>query len=45
MNFSTNYIIFPPNKALERAIANSIGMLSAEAGRSGCSGYQSRSSG
>jgi tetratricopeptide (TPR) repeat protein len=32
MNFSTNYIIFPPNKALERAIANSIGMLSAEAG-------------
>ncbi|MBI5005975.1 MAG: hypothetical protein HZB95_02495 [Nitrosomonadales bacterium] len=30
MNFSTNYIIFPPNKALERAIANSIGMLSAE---------------
>jgi tetratricopeptide (TPR) repeat protein len=31
MNFSTNYIIFPPNKALERAIANSIGMLSAEA--------------
>jgi tetratricopeptide (TPR) repeat protein len=32
MNFSTNYIIYPPNKALERAIANSIGMLSAEAG-------------
>jgi tetratricopeptide (TPR) repeat protein len=32
MNLSTNYIIFPPNKALERAIANSIGMLSAEAG-------------
>lgn len=31
MNFSTNYIIFPPNKALERAIANSIGILSAEA--------------
>jgi tetratricopeptide (TPR) repeat protein len=31
MNFSTNYIIFPPNKALERAIANSIGMLSEEA--------------
>jgi len=30
MNFSTNYIIFPPNKALERAIANSIGMLSEE---------------
>lgn len=30
MNYSTNYIIFPPNKALERAIANSIGMLSAE---------------
>jgi tetratricopeptide (TPR) repeat protein len=30
MNFSTNYIIFPPNKALERAIANSIGMLSTE---------------
>lgn len=31
MNFSTNYIIFPPNKTLERAIANSIGMLSKEA--------------
>lgn len=31
MNFSTTYIIFPPNKALERAIADSIGMLSAEA--------------
>lgn len=30
MNFSTNYIIFPPNKALERAIADSIGMLGAE---------------
>jgi len=30
MNFSTNYIIFPPNKALERAIADSIGMLSEE---------------
>jgi tetratricopeptide (TPR) repeat protein len=30
MIFSTNYIIFPPNKALERAIANSIGLLSAE---------------
>ncbi|OIR14529.1 tetratricopeptide repeat protein [mine drainage metagenome] len=31
MKFSTNYIIFPPNKALERAIADSIGMLSKEA--------------
>lgn len=31
MNFSTNYIIYPPNKALERAIANSLGLLSAEA--------------
>ncbi len=30
MNFSTSYIIYPANKALERAIANSIGMLSAE---------------
>jgi tetratricopeptide (TPR) repeat protein len=30
MNFSTNYIIYPPNRALERAIANSIGMLSEE---------------
>ena len=30
MNFSTTYIIFPPNRALERAIANSIGTLSAE---------------
>jgi len=32
MNFSTTYILFPPNRALERAIANSIGILSAEAG-------------
>ena len=31
MNFSTTYIIFPPNRALERTIANSIGLLSAEA--------------
>ncbi len=31
MNFSTNYIIYPPNKALERSIANSIGLLGAEA--------------
>ena len=30
MKFSTNYIVYPPNKALERSIANSIGMLSAE---------------
>lgn len=30
MKFSTNYIIFPPNRALERAIANSMGMLSEE---------------
>jgi tetratricopeptide (TPR) repeat protein len=30
MNFSTNYIIFPPNRALEHAIADSIGLLSAE---------------
>jgi len=30
MNFSTAYVIYPPNRALERAIANSIGMLSAE---------------
>jgi tetratricopeptide (TPR) repeat protein len=30
MNFSTNYLVFPPNRALERAIGNSIGMLSAE---------------
>ncbi len=30
MNFSTTYLIYPPNKALERAIANSIGLLSAE---------------
>lgn len=28
MNFSTTYILFPPNRALERAIANSIGILS-----------------
>jgi len=31
MNFSNNYIIYPPNKALERAIANSLGLLNAEA--------------
>ncbi|HLY96621.1 MAG TPA: hypothetical protein VKO66_05350, partial [Sideroxyarcus sp.] len=30
MNFSTAYIIYPPNRALERAIADSIGLLSAE---------------
>jgi hypothetical protein len=30
MNFSTTYLIYPPNKALERAITNSIGLLSAE---------------
>ncbi|OGS80521.1 MAG: hypothetical protein A2061_11225 [Gallionellales bacterium GWA2_59_43] len=30
MKFSTNYIIYPPNRALERAIANSIGLLSKE---------------
>ncbi len=30
MKLSTNYSIFPPNKALERAIANSIGLLSEE---------------
>lgn len=31
MKFSTIYNIFPPNRALECAIANSVGMLSAEA--------------
>ncbi|MGA9664945.1 MAG: hypothetical protein WBQ69_00655 [Gallionella sp.] len=31
MKFSTNYLIYPENRALERAIANSIGMLSEEA--------------
>ena len=30
MKFSADYIILPPNKALERAIANSIGMLGKE---------------
>ncbi|MBI5430681.1 MAG: tetratricopeptide repeat protein [Nitrosomonadales bacterium] len=30
MKFSNTYIIYPANKALERAIANSISMLSAE---------------
>ena len=30
MKFTTNYIIYPENRALERAIANSIGMLSTE---------------
>lgn len=28
MKFSTNYILYPDNRALERAIANAIGMLS-----------------
>lgn len=31
MKFSTNYLIYPENRALERAIANSIGMLNGEA--------------
>jgi len=31
MKFSTNYIIYPENRALERAIANSIGLLSKDA--------------
>jgi tetratricopeptide (TPR) repeat protein len=31
MKFSTNYLIYPENRALERSIANSIGLLSAEA--------------
>jgi tetratricopeptide (TPR) repeat protein len=31
MNFSNNYLIFPDSRPLERAIANSIGMLSDEA--------------
>ena len=30
MKFSTNYIIYPENRALERAIANSMGILSKE---------------
>jgi len=30
MKFSTVYLIYPENRALERAIANSIGMLSSE---------------
>jgi tetratricopeptide (TPR) repeat protein len=30
MKFSTNYLIYPENRMLERAIANSLGMLSAE---------------
>lgn len=30
MNFSTAYILYPPNRALERAIADSIGLLSPE---------------
>ena len=30
MNFSTAYLIYPPNRALERSIADSLGMLSAE---------------
>jgi tetratricopeptide (TPR) repeat protein len=31
MKFSNNYIIYPDNRALERAIVNSIGLLSKEA--------------
>ena len=31
MKFSSVYLIYPENRSLERAIANSIGMLSAEA--------------
>jgi tetratricopeptide (TPR) repeat protein len=31
MKFSTNYIIYPENRALERAIANSMGILSERA--------------
>ena len=31
MKFSTNYIIYPENRALERAIAKSMGLLSDEA--------------
>lgn len=30
MNFSTAYLLYPPNRALERAIADSLGLLSAE---------------
>ena len=30
MKYSNNYILYPVNKALERAIANSLGMLSEE---------------
>jgi tetratricopeptide (TPR) repeat protein len=30
MNFSTNYMLYPNNRALERAMANSIGMLGKE---------------
>lgn len=30
MKFSTNYIIYPENRALERAIANSVSLLSAD---------------
>lgn len=31
MNFSVNYLIYPESRSLERAVANSIGMLSNEA--------------
>ncbi len=30
MNFSTAYLLYPPNRALERSIADSLGMLNAE---------------
>lgn len=31
MKFSTNYLLYPENKALERSIANALGLLSVEA--------------
>lgn len=31
MRFSTNYLLYPENKALERSIAHALGLLSAEA--------------
>ncbi len=30
MNFSNAYLLYPPNRALERAVADSLGLLSAE---------------
>ncbi len=39
MKYSNNYILYPLNRALERAIADSLHLLSDEAVGSGNAGY------